>query len=230
MSVPKTILDIAKVIKTEIDLSPKQDNRIVIPLDNFRDEAGVFIGKSTIEKVLRRLLEQQSLKTINLSDLHNHIMPLQSDKVEVEVDREKLNNLLLTEATEPSKQSVETKQEEISNTQPLKQKPPAGWNLQEGEGRSQLMKSGQVIFTFVYTHTDKYRYFKLAWQKYNQTAFYKELYETKPDTDYPDKRGENWKVNDHIRATMRKLRDEFEKKKVPITIETENGIKVFVQE
>lgn len=229
MSVPKAVLDIAKVIKAEVDLSPERDNRIVIPLDNFRDEVGVFVEKSTLDKVLRRLQEQQILKVINISDLHNHILPLRSDKVEVEVDREKLNNLLSSEVTEPPNQSVETKQEETSDIQPPKQRPPGGWDLRENEGKAQLMRNDQVVFPFVYTQTDKYRYFKFAWQKYNQTASYKELYETKPETKYPDKRGENWRVNDHIRATMRKLRDEFEKKKVPIIIKTENGIKVFVK-
>lgn len=94
MSVPKAVLDIVKVIKQAVELSPEQDTRIVIPLDNFRDEEGAFIGKDTIEKVLRQLLEQQVLKTINLSDLHNHILPLHSDKVGVEVDRKKLMKLL----------------------------------------------------------------------------------------------------------------------------------------
>jgi len=88
MSVPKAILDIAKVIKTEVDLSPEKDSCIVIPLDNFRDEAGAFVGKSALDKVLRRLREQQILKTINISDLHNHILPLQSDKLELQVEQE----------------------------------------------------------------------------------------------------------------------------------------------
>ena len=100
MSMPKAILDIAKVIKEEVDLSPKQDSRVVIPLDNFRDEERVFVGKSTLNKVLKRLQELQILKLTNLSDLYNHILPLQSDKVEVEVDRKRLADFLDTESPE----------------------------------------------------------------------------------------------------------------------------------
>ncbi len=100
MSVSKETLDIVKAIKAEVDLSPEQDSCIVIPLDNFRDEAGVFVGKSTLEKVLRRLQELQILKLTNLSDLHSHILPLQSDKVEIEVDRKRLVKLLNEESSE----------------------------------------------------------------------------------------------------------------------------------
>ena len=100
MSVPKAVLDIAKVIKAEIDLSPERDSYVVISLDNFRDEAGVFVGKSILDKVLRRLQELQILKSTNLSDLYNHILPLQSDKVEVEVDRKRLADFLDKEIPE----------------------------------------------------------------------------------------------------------------------------------
>lgn len=228
MSMPKAVLDIAKVIKTEVDISPEQDTHLVIPLDNFRDEEGVFLGKDIIRKVLRRLLEQQILKTINFGNFYNHIMPLQSDKVIVEVDKEKLNNLLSSESIENPKQAILSVPEGDKSTSQGEQL-PAAWDLQESEGQAHLIKNGQVMFTFPYTNTDKYRYFNLAWQRYSQPITYKELYETS-GTKYPDKRGENWRVNDHIRATMRKLRDEFEKKEVPITIETKKGIKVFVKE
>jgi len=100
MSVPKAVLDIVKVIKAEVDLSPEQDTRIVVSLDNFRDETGTFLGKSTIDKILRRLQELQILTAVNLSDLHNHIMPLQSDKVEIEVDRKRLVKFLKEENSE----------------------------------------------------------------------------------------------------------------------------------
>ena len=229
MSMPKAILDIAKVIKAEVDISPEGDTHIVIPLDNFRDETGTFIGKDVIDKGLRKLKELQTLRAINLPDLHNHILPLQSDKVEVEVDRERLNTLLSTETVEPSSQTAEAKPEITSDTKPPKQKPPEEWDLRESEGQAHLIKNGQVVLTFPHANTDKYRYFNLAWQRYKQSITYKELYETS-GAKYPDKRGENWKVNDHIRATMRKLRDEFEKKKVPVTIETKKGIRVFVTE
>jgi len=230
MSVPKAILDIAKVIKAEVELSPEQNTQIVIPLDNFRDEAGVFVGKSTLDKVLRRLQEKQILKAINLSDLHNHIMPLQSDKVVVEVDRERLNNLLLNEVSESSEQGVDNKQVEISKTQQTTQRLPEGWNLLEVDGEAQINKNDEVIFTFPNLWSDKYLYFKYAWNKYNQVIPYKELFESKPKAEYPDKKGENWQINKAIRITMNKLRKEFEKKKVPITIQTDNGIKVFVSE
>jgi len=230
MSMPKAILDIAKIIKAEIDLSPEQDNRIVIPLDNFRDEAGAFMGKSTIEKILRRLLEQQILKSINLSNLHNHIMPLQSDKVDVEVDREKLNSLLSSEITESPKPNIEAGQEETSIQPQQNKKTPAGWNLQEAEGEAQIIKDDKTIFTFPNLWADKYLYFKYAWSKYSQVVPYKELFESKENAQYPNKKGENWQVNKTIRITMNKLRKEFENKKVPITIQTDNGIKVFVNE
>lgn len=101
-------MDIVKVIRQEVDLSPEQENSIVIPLDNFRDETGTFIGKDTIEKVLIRLLEQQVLKTINLSDLHSHILSLHSDKVVVEVDRGKLVKLLDDESPQIKETSIKS--------------------------------------------------------------------------------------------------------------------------
>lgn len=228
MSVPKAVLDIAKVIKAEIDLSPEQDNRIVIPLDNFRDEAGVFVGKSTIDKILRRLQEQQILKSINLSDLHNHILPLQSDKVEVEVDREKLSNLLSTETAQSPKRNIKDGQEETLILPQQNKKTPIGWDLQEIEGEAQIIKDDNVLFTFPNLWADKYLYFKHVWGKYNQVIPYKELFESKPDAQYPNKKGENWQVNKAIRITLNKLRKEFKNRKVPITIQTDNGIKVFV--
>lgn len=223
-------MDIAKVIKAEVDISPEQDTRIVIPLDNFRDETGTFIGKSTIEKGLRKLRELQILKAINLSDLQSHILPLQSDKMTVEVDREKLSNLLLNEVPETPEQSDGTKQAEASSTQLKTQKLPEGWNLQEIEGEAQISKNCNVVFTFPNLWADKYLYFKYAWNKYNQVIPYKELFESKPDAEYPNKKGENWQVNKTIRITMNKLRKEFIKKKVPIAVQTDNGIKVFVSE
>lgn len=106
---PKAVLDIAKVIRTEVDLSPEQDSHTVIPLDSFRDETGVFVGKSTIDKVLRRLQELQILTAVNLSNLHSHILPLRSDKVEIEVDRKRLAKFLKeensVETDDTSKQS-----------------------------------------------------------------------------------------------------------------------------
>lgn len=222
-------MDIAKVIKQEAELSPEQDSRIVIPLDDFRDEEGAFVGKDTIEKVLRRLLEQQILKTINLSDLHSHIMPLQSDKVIVEVDGEKLNTLLSSEPTETHKSATQSSQEDTQSTSQGEQ-PPAGWNLQEVEGTAQITKNGSTVFTFPNLWADKYLYFKYAWSKYSKVIPYKELFESKPKAEYPDKKGENWQINKAIRITMNKLRKEFIKKEVPITIQTDNGIKVFASE
>lgn len=230
MSEPKAVLNIAKVIKTEVDISPERDTRIMIPLDNLRDESGTFIGKDTIEKVLRLLLEQQVLKTIDLSDLHSHILPLHSDKVVVEVDREKLSELLLNETPEPSKQSGDNKEAVITDTQQATQKIPTGWNLQEVEGEAQINKNNSVVFTFPNLWADKYLYFKHAWNKYGQVVPYKELFESKPKAEYPDKKGENWQINKAIRITMNKLRKEFIRKEVPITIQTDNGIKVFVSE
>lgn len=53
----------------------------------------MFYRKDTIEKVIRQLLRQKVLKTINLSKLHSHILSLHSDKFIVEVDRKKLTKL-----------------------------------------------------------------------------------------------------------------------------------------
>lgn len=105
--------------------------------------------------------------------------------------------------------------------------PPSRWELTKDGG---FLEDKKVWFTFLNLGTDKHLYFEHAWQnKYNQTVPYKELYESKPGSKYPNRKGENWKINDNIRATMRKLRKEFENKKVPIAIETKKGIKVFIR-
>lgn len=231
MSIPKAVVDIAKVIQAEIDLCPKQDNCVVIPLDNFRDDTRAFVGKSTLEKILRRLQESKVIKLVNITDLYNHILPLQSDKVEVQVDREQLGHLLSSDAAElPTPSTAGSIPTEAPNPTPKEHKPPAGWGLQESEGQAQILKNELVIFTFPNLWADKYLYFKYVWSKYNQVIPYKELFESKSDSKYPNKKGENWKVNKAIRITMNKLRKEFERKEVPITIQTEGGIKVCVTE
>lgn len=107
---------------------------------------------------------------------------------------------------------------------------PSGWELVEKNGEGQILENKKVWFIFPNLSVAKYLYFKYAWHnKYNQVVPYKELYESNPENKYPNKRGENWKINDKIRGTIRKLRNEFKNKEVPVVIETKNGIRVFVK-
>jgi len=222
MSVPTAIIEIATIIKNEAELLPEAEDRLVIPLSEFRDNNGVLFGKEKLGNILRKLQELETIILINTSNLRSHKLTLQSDKVVLAIRRDKLNTFLSENIDEFSSSQDSRISQEVPARSPL------GWSIEQSGGEGKIIKDGKTIFTFPHDWSDKFKYFTYAWNnKYNQTSSYKELYESK-DKKYPDQKGENWLVNKTIRETMNKLRKEFERKKVPITIETKNGIKVFV--
>jgi hypothetical protein len=223
MSVPKAIIEVATIIKTETELLPEAEDKLVIPQSEFRDSDGVLFSKEKLGNILRRLQELKTIVLIDTSDLRSHKLTLQSDKVILKVKRAKLSLFLSEEADSTEKQRNKTSTEEKTP-----KSPPPGWGIEKIDGQGKIVKNGEAIFTFPNDWSSKFKYFDYAWNhKYHQTASYKELYESM-DKEYPNQKGENWKTNKAVRVTMNKLRKEFKRKKVPITIQTKNGIKVFV--
>lgn len=104
--------------------------------------------------------------------------------------------------------------------------PPKEWQLIEKDKKGYLKKEGKILFIFPTDWADKYRYFKLLWNYYDQYVLYKQIYEdtraARDNTDYP-KSGVT-KINRNIRSVFIKLREEM--KELPISIDIKKGVKL----
>lgn len=107
--------------------------------------------------------------------------------------------------------------------------PPKSWQLIEKETKAYIIKDDQTIFTFPLNTSNKYRYFKCIWNNYGKRVLYKDIYEFESNLKYPDERGKRWHANDLIRNTVRKLKKEFLKKKLPFNIATNKGFVFTIQ-
>lgn len=112
---------------------------------------------------------------------------------------------------------------------PLKNTPPKPWELVKEEAKAYLKKDGQVVFTFPSNTSNQFRYFKCIWNKYGQRATYQEVYEFESNLKYPNQKGKNWKINDLIRNTVRKLKKQLQGKNVPIQIDVNRGFVLTVK-
>lgn len=102
--------------------------------------------------------------------------------------------------------------------------PPANWNLELDDSNPKLSKNGHEVFSFGDPTSNQFRYFKCLWMNYGKKIAYRDIYEYDCDLKYPDKRGENWKMNDNIRRTVRRLQERFDQDNIPIKITTEKGL------
>jgi hypothetical protein len=112
---------------------------------------------------------------------------------------------------------------------PQKNMLPANWKLSE-EGKRAIIKHGdKTVFTFSSNTSNQYRYFKCLWNKYGQRATYQDVYEFESNLKYPNQKGKDWKINDLIRNTVRKLKKQLQTKNVPIQIDVNRGFVLTVK-
>lgn len=102
---------------------------------------------------------------------------------------------------------------------------PNGWSLEEQGNKLILKKNKADFFVFPKSDSNKCKYFKKIWEKNGKKVGFKELYNS-TGLIYPDKKGENNKVNKLIRDTLRKLNKEFENKNIPIKLIEEKGYRI----
>lgn len=98
----------------------------------------------------------------------------------------------------------------------IKRKPPESWKLEPHSNEVYLKKDGQLVFTFKTNWSNKYRYFCCLWNYYAQQVSYKEIYEYKSKSKYPDKQVS--KTNSNIRRELNKLSREINSEFVSIDI------------
>ena len=112
---------------------------------------------------------------------------------------------------------------------PSKNMPPKSWRLVVEEVKAHLKKDEQIVFTFPSNTSNQFRYFKCLWNKYGQRATYQEVYEFESNLKYPNQKGKNWKINDLIRNTIRKLKKQLQGKNVPIQIDVNRGFVLTIK-
>jgi len=112
---------------------------------------------------------------------------------------------------------------------PQRNTPPTPWKLSEEGTKAHIKRGDQILFTFLSNTSNQFKYFKCLWNNYGKRVVYKEVYEFESNLKYPDKRGKNWRVNDLVRNSIRKLREQFADKDVPIQIDTNKGFTLTVK-
>lgn len=111
-----------------------------------------------------------------------------------------------------------------------KSKPPELWKLIEVDTKAVIKRNDKTVFTFPSNTSNKYRHFKCLWDHYGQRVLYPKVYEYQTKLKYPHKRGKNHQINSQMRNTVNKLRKEFQEKELPITIVTNRGFVLTVEE
>jgi len=89
MSLPKTILDIVKVIHDKLEIAPEKDKVITISLWDFRDENGDTIPKMDLKNGLRKLAEDGKLFQLKDIQCLDKLGRTSGEKIEIEIDRER---------------------------------------------------------------------------------------------------------------------------------------------
>lgn len=86
MSVPKIVQDVIEVVNQKLELSPKSDRVLSISLWCFIDGEGETIPKDDLQKVLRKLEEDEVIKLL-FTDHFNRSWRKAEDKVVFEIDK-----------------------------------------------------------------------------------------------------------------------------------------------
>ena len=89
MSLPKTILDIIKVIHDKLEIVPEKDEVITISLWDFRDENGDTIPKMDLKNGLRKLAEDEKLFQLKDTQCLDKLGRFSGEEIKIEVDRER---------------------------------------------------------------------------------------------------------------------------------------------
>jgi len=88
MNLPKTILDIVKVVHDKLEIAPEKDKVITISLWDFRDENGDTIPKMDLKNGLRKLAEDEKLFQLKDIQCLDKLGRFSGEKIKIEVDRE----------------------------------------------------------------------------------------------------------------------------------------------
>jgi len=107
--------------------------------------------------------------------------------------------------------------------------PPAGWSLVIEEAKAHITKDGHILFTFPSNTSNQFRYFKCLWNNYGKRVTYHEVYEFESNLKHPNEKGKNWKFNDLIRNSIRKLKKQFANKNIPIQMEVNKGFTLTIK-
>ena len=89
MSLPKTILDIIKVVNDKLEIAPEKDEIIAISLWDFKDENGDTIPKMDLKNGLRKLAEDKKLFQLKDIQCLDRLGRFAGEKIEIEINRER---------------------------------------------------------------------------------------------------------------------------------------------
>jgi len=109
MSLPKTILDIIKVIHEKLEITPEKDKIIAISLWDFRDESEDTIPKMDLKKGLRKLAEDEKLFQLRDTRCLDKLGRTSGEKIEIEIDREQFEKFYKRHLREQKTQSDKVK-------------------------------------------------------------------------------------------------------------------------
>ncbi len=89
MNLPKTILDIIKVVHDKLEIAPEKDRIIVISLWDFVDEKRDTIPKMDLKNGLRKLAEDEKLFQLRDTRCLDKLGRTSGEKIELEINRER---------------------------------------------------------------------------------------------------------------------------------------------
>jgi len=89
MSLPKTILDIIKVIHDKLEIAPEKDRIIVISLWDFKNENGDTIPKMDLKNGLRKLAEDKNLFQLKDIQCLDKLGRFSGEEIKIEINRER---------------------------------------------------------------------------------------------------------------------------------------------
>jgi len=89
MNLPKTILDIIKVVHDKLEIAPEKDRIIVISLWDFVDEKRDTIPKMDLKNGLRKLAEDEKLFQLRDTRCLDKLGRTSGEKIEFEINRER---------------------------------------------------------------------------------------------------------------------------------------------
>lgn len=89
MSLPKTILDIIKVVHDKLEIAPQKDEVIAISLWDFRDKNGDTIPKMDLKNGLRKLAENEKLFQLRDIWCLDKLGRTSGEKIEFGINRER---------------------------------------------------------------------------------------------------------------------------------------------
>jgi hypothetical protein len=177
------------------------------------------LAKDEAIETLTLLKNKGAVIAMDIEDLYKPGMISLKSMMVVDVNKEKLvryKSFLLGQ--------------QISENGSLTKTRPDDWKITEDENKVHIVKDGKTLFAFPSNTSNQYRYFECLWNNYSKRVPYPEIYEYKSGLKYPHRRGENYQVNDRLRNSIRKLREKFKKKKLPIKIVTNRGFTLTIEE